>query len=117
MKRLSAALSRSAFEPVPVAFAQKIEFIIFGTRFRLLFFKVTFPVLNFLHLFICERCTDLTGSFEGDTGVITLASLPTGRAIVVQVETKTKVAAFLSSWFVFIRLVERHFKHNKRRTI
>ena len=34
-------------------------------------------LLNFFHLVICERCTDITGRFKGDTGVITLARFPT----------------------------------------
>ena len=65
-------------ERIPVAFTHKIKFIIFCIRsVRLLFLYIAFPVLNFFHLVICDRCTDITGRFKGDTGVITLARFPT----------------------------------------
>ena len=83
---MGGALLRSAFEPVkesPSPLPKRSSSSSLELSFRLLFFKITFPVLDFLQLFICERCTDITGSFEGDTGVISLASLPTGRAVVV----------------------------------
>ena len=70
VKRLSAALSRSAFEPVKESpLPSPKRFIIFYISVHLLFFKIAFPVLNFLHLVICKRCTDITGRFKCDTGV------------------------------------------------
>ena len=68
-------------------------------------------------MFISERRANLAGGFKGDTGVISLASLPTGRAVVMIIKTDAKMAAFLSSWFVFVCLMERYFNAIKRHTI
>ena len=38
----------------------------------------------------------MAGRFKGDTGVISLASLPTGRAVVMIIKTEGKMAAFLA---------------------
>ena len=59
----------------------------------------------------------MAGCFKSDTGVISLASLPTGRAEVMSIKTEAKMAAFLSSRFVFVCLMKRHFNAIKRRTI
>ena len=64
-----------------------------------------------------KKAANFTRGFKGDTGVISLASLPTGRAEIMCIKTEAKMAAFLSSRFVFICLMERHFIRNKRRTI
>ena len=53
---------------------------------------------------------DTTGRLKSDTGVITLARFPTGRAIIVCVKSKTKVTTLARSQFVFIRLVGRHLE-------
>ena len=59
----------------------------------------------------------MAGRFKGDTGVISLASLPTGRAVIMSIKTEAKMAAFLSSRFVFVCLMKGHFNAIKRRTI
>ena len=59
----------------------------------------------------------MAGCFKSDKGVISLASLPTGRAVIMSIKTEAKMAAFLSSRLVFVCLMERHFNAIKRRTI
>ena len=68
----------------------------------------------FRHLFFSKRTTYLAGIFQSDTGVITRARFPTGRAVVMCVEWKAEVPALARSRFVFFRLVGRHFKRNKK---
>ena len=51
----------------------------------------------------------MAGRFKSDTGVISLASLPTGRAVIMSIKTEAKMAAFLSSRFVFVCLMKGHF--------
>ena len=75
-----------------------------------------FPLRDFQHLFFSKRTTYLTRTFKRDTGVITLARFPTGRAEIMRVKWKAKMPTLARSRFVFIRLVGRHFKCNKIRT-
>ena len=71
---------------------------------------------DFRHLFFSKRTTYLKRIFKSDTGVITLARFPTGRVVIMCVKWEAKVPTLDRSWFVFIRLVGRHFKRNKIHT-
>ena len=49
---------------------------------------------NFNPLFFSETITDIARRLISDTGVITLARFPTGRAVIVGIEWIAEVTAF-----------------------
>ena len=55
------------------------------------FLIIAFPVGDFYHLLFQEGSTNATRRVESYTGIITLASFPAGRAIIMSVETKAEV--------------------------
>ena len=108
VNKLSAALSRSALEPVNESMSSP-------SRSNSSSFEVEVRHLCFLiYHFLCE-IFNICSSVK-DTGVITRDRFPTGRAVIMCVKRKAKVPTLARSQFVFIRLAGRHFKHNKIRT-
>ena len=70
---------------------------------------------DFNQLLYSEGRTDLTRRFECDTGVITLTSFPTCRAIVVRIKRKAEVTTLCRSGLFFICLVGRHIENAIKR--
>ena len=107
VNKLSAALSRSALEPVNDSTSSpnrssssSLELTVLPFCFLMYRFLCAF----FLYLLFCKRSADWTWSFKSDTGVVTLARFPTGRSVIMYIKWKAKMPAF-SSRFVFIHLL------------
>ena len=118
VNKLSAALSRSALEPVndPLSSPKRSNSSSFELEARAFCFLIYLFLRDILSIyFLSKRTTYLTRAFKSDTGVITLARFPTGRAVIMDVKREAKMPTLSRSRFVFIRLVSGHFKRNKRR--
>ena len=94
----------------PHPFTQQIKFIVSRSA-RFLLPYITFPVFDFIHLFIREASTDLTWRFESNTGIITFICFSTGRAIVMAIKGEAEMPALHRSRFIFACSlgIGRHF--------
>ena len=112
VNKLSAALSRSALEPVNESTSSP-----YRSSSSSLELVVSLFCLLIYH-FLCEifcSCSSvkevhISQGFSSHTGVSTLARFPTGRAIIVCVKHETKVTTLTRSGLIFTCLVGRHFE-------
>ena len=113
VKRWSAVLSRSACEPekgstswspnssTSSSFLDVSDFL----------FNVSLPMSNLYHLLFGEGSMDIAGWNEGDTGIISLASLPACWTKIMCIKGIAEMMTLKSLRFVFIALMRRHIEN------